>query len=129
MIAPGNIWSGSRTLAVLTNPTEMARRRGCLKHSYPIVYGGKPYEDVESAYKANCCGDNEARNELMTELIVIKFVTYPQILTWLSANGGIAFLRQCSHMTGNQRWDGVGEGSRFIACLMAAYIKALEIDP
>lgn len=36
----GNIWSGSKTFAVFTNPTELAYRKGNLKHHYPIVFNG-----------------------------------------------------------------------------------------
>lgn len=46
----GNIYSGSRMLAVLTAPTELARRKGNLRNSYPVMLDWVEYADVETAY-------------------------------------------------------------------------------
>lgn len=52
---PNNIWSGASDsfLASLTNPTELAKRKGNLKSSYPVTdKNGKVWADSEAAYKA-----------------------------------------------------------------------------
>ena len=72
--SPGNIWSGSSQLAVLTNPTELAFRKGNLKHHYPVEYSGKTFADVEAAYK---CLKGETKGDLallMRNLMIIKFL-------------------------------------------------------
>lgn len=125
-IKPGNIWSGSKTLAVFTNPTELAYRKGNLKHHYPIIFNGKKYPDVEEAYQTNKFGSLNERGAFITELIIIKLKTYPIITATIIHNGGIDWLRQCSHWTsakskGFKAWEGDGEKSLFIRCLIKAY--------
>lgn len=126
-IAPGNIWSGSRTLAVLTNPTELARRKGNLRHSYPITYRGRVWPDVEAAFHAHKAGKDFGQQQaLVTDLVEAKLQQHPRIAELIAHNGGIAWLRQCSHYTrartpAFQRWEGDGEESAFVRCLIAAY--------
>jgi hypothetical protein len=121
----GNIWSGDKKLAVLTNPTELAFRKGNLKRHYPVEFNGETYPDVEAAYQKNKGYNDKA--VLMTELIRIKFVTYPEILEAVIASGGESFLKACSHFTGskNKYWEGNGFESKFICCLVGGLRQAL----
>ena len=118
----GNIWSGSRMLAVLTAPTELARRKGNLKNSYPVMLDWQEYPDVETAYQRNKPITLEEREELMIRLLLIRFQLYPAIGEAVKDSGGVAWLEQCEHVvTGNVRWEGKGKDSRFIRCLITAY--------
>lgn len=126
-LSPGNIWSGSKTLAVLTNPTDLAFKKRNLKHRYPIIYEGKKYGDVEDAFQRNKHFGMplEARALLIVKLIKIKFKTYPFIFETIKFNGGIEWLNQCSHWTGsrNKTWEGDGVESLYLRCLMKAYTE------
>ena len=122
----GNIWSGDRTgLAVLTNPTVLARRKGGLHRDYPIVFEGTQYADVEAAFQSvkrrYGWPDLTKLKALMITLIRIKFETYPDIRETIEQSGGEAFLMQCSHRINGGRWEGVGVASPFIQCLIEAY--------
>jgi hypothetical protein len=123
---PGNIWSGDRTgLAVLTNPTCLACKKGHLKRTYPIEYQHVHYPDVEHAFQqlkyTNGWPDMASLMTLMVALIQVKLETYPGITETIQQSGGVAFLRQCSHRVNGGRWEGVGEQSPFIFCLITAY--------
>lgn len=125
-INPGNIWSGSKTLAVFTNPTELAFRKGNLRFHYPIEFNGIVYNDVEAAYQSNKFGSLNERAAFITELIIIKLKTYPIIADTIEFNGGVDWLEKCSHWTsaknkGFKAWEGDGSDSLFIRCLIAAY--------
>lgn len=125
---PGNIWSGDKRLAVLTNPTELAFRKGSLRRHYGIMFNDEAYADVEAAYKANKEYNDKAA--LMTELIRIKFLTYPEIMEAVIASGGVEFLEACSHFTGarSKYWEGDGIKSKFICCLVEGFRLALSTD-
>jgi hypothetical protein len=119
-----NIWSGSAHSigAVLTNPTELAYRKGKLKHHYPLTYLGVGYVDAEAAYQANKVNELERDMQIMLCVIVAKLTQYPQIVEAIDRVGGINWLKSCSHcVTGKSRWEGVGVNSNFIACLVQAY--------
>lgn len=119
---PGNIWSGSRTLAVLTNPTELAFRKGNLKKHYPVKFEKREYLDVEFAYKENRIGTGNWDKILMIQLINIKLKAYPEIVDAIEASGGLNFLRQCTYeVYGKSKWEGKGPKSSFITALMCAY--------
>jgi hypothetical protein len=121
---PGNIWSGNRELAVLTNPTELAYRKGNLKKHYPIEYpevNGIKYPDVEHAYQEFKDGV-EDKWDFMVDLIFIKLETYPEIFKALKESGGVEFLKKCSHhVYGKSWWEGDGEDSPFISALILCY--------
>ena len=125
-----NIFSGEQGLGgALTNPTELARKKGCIQHSYPVVYGGKRYADVEVAYMVLNTGVDAADDKLMAELIAAKFQQHPALLAEVQAKGGASFLEKCSHFTnarssGFQSWEGHGLDSRFIRNLIAGYTLA-----
>ena len=135
-LPPGNIWSGSRSLAWLTNPTVIAKRKGNVRGDYPIKYLGETFPDVETAYQElkveyDCLGQVE-RMELCTELIIIKLETYPQIADAITLCGGVEWLTKCTHFVGYNKteatspWEGVGVNSDFIKCLITAYEHVTE---
>lgn len=126
-----NIFSGEVGLGgALTNPTEMAKRKGCIEARYPITYGSRAYPDVEHAYHVLASGDTASDDELMANLIAHKFVQHPALLAEVSQSGGRDFLESCSHYTnarseGFQSWEGHGLDSRFIRNLVTGYAKAI----
>lgn len=126
-----NIFSGEVGLGgALTNPTEMAKRKGCIKARYPITYHGRAYPDVELAYHVLATGDVATDDEMMANLIAQKLLEHPALLAEVASHGGQDFLEACSHFTnarseGFQSWEGQGRESRFIRNLVAGYNKAL----
>lgn len=128
-LEPGNIWSGSRTLAVFTNPTELAFRKGNLKQHYPIVWDSSKYPDVETAYQENKPHGLPNRVRFITYLIVIKLKTYPILIETIAINGGIGWLEQCSHWATSKKktWEGNGRESLFLQCLINAY-KSVQTE-
>jgi hypothetical protein len=123
-----NIYSGSKEAnglaAALTNPTELAYRKGTLQHHYPLVFRGKRYADAEAAYQALKSGLTQRQRELlMTEILVEKFKQYPRLFKAVTKRGGMKFLAACEHRTGKRSsvWEGRGRQSRFLKCLIDAY--------
>ncbi|MGB8686065.1 MAG: hypothetical protein WCD53_01805 [Microcoleus sp.] len=121
-----NISSNSKDslCAVLTNPTEIAYRKGNLKRHYPITdKTGKVWKDAEESYKHFKTGNLEEDMKIMTKIIVAKLRQYPEIVVGIEKRGGIEWLKSCSHIVGvkNSRWEGKGINSNFIKCLVNAY--------
>lgn len=115
-------------LASLTNPTELAKRRGCLNRSYPVVdKTGKRWPDSEAAYKAFKTGDTPRDERVMVRVIAAKLQQHPELTQGIDERGGVAFLEGCDHLVGvrGSRWEGRGTASRFIRCLIAAYEVAV----
>lgn len=111
-------------MAALTNPTELARRKGRLDRSYPVVdKTGKRWLDSEAAYKAFKTGDTPRDERVMVRIIAAKLRQHPELIEGIKERGGVAFLERCTHLVGvkNSRWEGYGRESRFISCLIAAY--------
>jgi hypothetical protein len=114
-------------LAALTNPTELARRKGRLARSYPVVdKTWKRWPDSEAAYKAFKTGDTSRDERVMVRIIAAKLQQHPELTQGIDERGGVAFLKRCTHLVGvrNSRWEGQGVESRFIRCLIAAYDTA-----
>jgi hypothetical protein len=131
VLPPGNIYSGaSGGLAVFTNPTSIAKFKRNLKKDYPIVFRGRKFIDAEFAYKSfSWPGMSwEDRQILCIEVIIAKFRCWPFLVDVISANGGGAWIRQCSHFIGigktipSTAWEGEGTNSLFIKCLLQAYL-------
>lgn len=126
-----NIFSGEHGLGgALTNPTEMAKRKGCIDVRYPVTYHSRAYLDVELAYHVLATGNVDSDDELMANLIAQKFLQHQALLETVTGCGGVAFLEQCSHFTNArsasfQSWEGRGRESRFIRNLIAGYEKAM----
>lgn len=126
-----NIWSGAQGLpGALTNMSERAREKGCIKHSYPVKINGTTYPDSEAAYQAlKIPGEDEYNDGLMVDIIALKFTQNPVLFDRTTKNGGVAWLEKCSHFTNAkserfQAWEGQGYGSRFIRNLIQGYLKA-----
>lgn len=129
---PINIWSGAHGLGgALTNMSELAKSKGCIKHSYPVRVNDMEFPDSESAYQAlKLKGNDDYNDGLMIDLISLKLQQNPKILNLVKANGGVAWLEKCSHFTQAksdrfQAWEGQGYGSRFIRNLIQGYVKAV----
>lgn len=131
-LAPAvNIFSGSPGLAgALTNMSERAREKGCIKNAYPVKVGEVVYPDSEAAYQALKHPGRDAYNDgLMIDLIALKFKQNSILFERVTRNGGAPWLESCSHFTGAQSerfqaWEGQGMGSRFIRNLVYGYLKA-----
>lgn len=129
-----NISSNSKGLAAaLTNPTELAKRKGNLTQSYPIDYKGKSYPDIESAYQANKAPylKTKTTGVLMTDLITNKLQTYPQLVKGIKDKGGMNYLEKSTHkITGDNYWEtGEGKSDGFMTALKQAYRNVTEIVP
>ena len=126
-----NIYSGSSDglLAALTNPTELAYRKGKLKHHYPITdKNGKTWRDAEAAYQAFKTGNTPRDKQIMTRIIKRKFEQHPKLVEAVRKRGGAEYLKECSHIVGSRRsrWEGVKMQSNFICCLVNAYKAIAE---
>ena len=111
-------------LAALTNPTELARRKGNLLRSYPVTdKTGRVWPDSEAAYKAFKTGDTPRDERVMVRIVAAKLEQHPDLVAGIKERGGEAFLEACDHLVGvrGSRWEGKGRDSRFIRCLIAAY--------
>lgn len=129
-----NIFSGEQGLGgALTNPTEMAKRKGCIDTRYPVAFHNRAYPDVELAFNVLATGDIAGDDALMADLIAHKFDQHPSLLQEVVSRGGIAFLEACSHFTNArsesfQSWEGAGRDSRFIRNLITGFEKSLAGD-
>jgi hypothetical protein len=130
-----NIFSGETGLgAALTNPTELAKLKGGISSSYPVLIESRRFPDAEAAYQSLKSGDDALNDILMTAILAHKLIQYPRLLSEITQRGGISFLLQCSHLTNSRKiprstWEGVGEISRFIQALVRAYPLALANTP
>lgn len=129
-----NIYSGENGLGgALTNPTELARRKGNLVEKYEVVFRKRTYPDAETAYHALKTTSAEENDRLMVELIACKFRQHERLTQAVARRGGAAWLRTCSHLTGAKSdsaisWEGVGMNSRFIRNLAVGYELALSTE-
>lgn len=130
---PSNIasFSSDSLLAVLTNPTELAFRKGNLKQHYPITdKNGKVWSDAEAAFQHFKTGDLEKDKTIMIKIIATKLRQYPQIIKAVEERGGVDWLKSCNHIiVGNSRWEGEGLQSNFIVCLCEAYQAVIDDMP
>ncbi|MCB0369444.1 MAG: AAA family ATPase, partial [Bdellovibrionales bacterium] len=116
--------------AVLTNPTEISKRKGKIRKSYPVKYRNNVYKDAEEAYKKNKVNDNVLARQgkidpqnikIMTEIISNKLTQYPSIVSEIDKRGGVEFLENSSHIGFGNRFEGKGRKSAFISSLIDAY--------
>jgi hypothetical protein len=122
-----NIYSGSGGLAsALTNPTELAFRKGCLVEHYPVTFRGVTYPDAEAAYQRLKVHDVAMDDYMMAEVIAAKLRQHSRLNNCIRKRGGETFLATCSHFTyaHSDVWHGMGTGSRFIRCLIEGYRRA-----
>lgn len=136
LIKPGNIWSGNPNgLAVLTNMTALAKRKGNIKRDYPFVWDDHTYVDLEEAYQTHKRNSKrmsyEDLQKLMIVMLMARFVQQPFLLSFIARNGGVEWLEQCCHIVRARthsfaRWEGRGRESAFILCLIKAYDGILK---
>ena len=127
ILEPGNIWSGSKTLAAFTNPTELAFRKGNVNKHYPIKFLEVTYDDAEEAYQLNKNQYKNNKINLMYFIVYCKLDQYPILVKIIKKSGGIEFLEKCEHIVyNNSDWEGKGRDSAFIRCLIAAYRSIIE---
>ena len=129
-----NIFSGSTDGnglgAALTNPTQLARRKGRIKQDYPVHFNGVDWPDAEHAYLTLATGDTEHDDKLMVEIIAAKFAQHPALRAAVEDLGGVCFLETCKHITNARSarfraWEGFGRQSRFIRNLIEGYRLAV----
>jgi hypothetical protein len=99
--------------------------------SYPIVYKGKLFADVEAAYQAfkNPYLVTKTTQVLMKELIKIKLETYPALVKKVENVGGIELLEKSTHnVKGDKFWESKGD-NMFIKTLVEAYREVLQENP
>lgn len=126
-----NIFSGESGLgAALTNPTVLGKLKQTTK-SYPVVYLNRRYPDAEAAYQQNKSGDVAQDDNMMAEVICLKFKQHPDLAEAVRARGGADWLATCTHFTNArsdsaQRWEGAGMESRFIRNLVEGWTRFLE---
>jgi hypothetical protein len=99
--------------------------------SYPIIYKGKLFADVEAAYQAfkGPYLVSKTTQNLMKELIKIKLETYPALVKKVESVGGIEFLEKSTHnVKGDKFWESKGE-NMFINTLVNAYKEVLAENP
>lgn len=125
-----NIFSGEKGLGgALTNPTELARKKGSIEEYYPVRYAARNWPDVETAYHVLKTENTVENDELMAELIAAKLRQHPTLMAQIEQRGGKEFLLLCSHFTGAKSeqaksWEGQGLASRFIRNLVKGHDKA-----
>jgi hypothetical protein len=121
-----NIFSGEPGLGgALTNPTELARRKGGIAQAYGVRFAGRDWPDAETAYHALKTADFAHNDALMVDLIEAKFRQHATLHAEVRARGGREFLASCSHFTNSRSdaggWEGQGLDSRFIRNLVQGY--------
>lgn len=122
-----NIFSGSKEASFLSNCTVLAKQKRCLEKDYPIYFRGKNYADAEAVILS--IGKNmnfEEKKELCFKVIATKLSLYPELVDFIDINGGIEWLKECTHYTqavsdNFKAWEGDGENSVFIQCLIKGY--------
>jgi len=119
---PGNIWSGSRTLAVFTNPTELAFRKGNLKNHYPVEFRGEVFPDCEAIYWRFKKSEPDLM-AFMVEFMQAKLLQYPVLMQTIDLSGGIDFLNKCYHKVNGGWWESSHKEDRFMTCLKKAYLS------
>ena len=99
--------------------------------SYPIVYKGNLYADVEAAYQANKNPYliTNTTQKLMKELIKIKLESYPDLVKKVDSLGGVELLEKSTHnIKGDRFWESKGE-NMFVKVLTEAYQEVIAEDP
>ncbi len=116
-------------LAALTNPTELAKRKGKVGKSYPLTINGVQYPDLEAAYKTyqRERGPNAFNKELMFALMCKKWETYPSLLAETEKRGGGPYLASLAHLVTGGPWEGIGVDSPFIAQLVRSYTHVQQM--
>ena len=120
-LVAGNIWSGNRQLAVLTNPTELAFRKGSLRNHYPVTYRDRVWPDCEAIYWHFKRSEQDLE-AFMIDFMVAKLKQYPVLVESIDLSGGIEFLAKCVHRVNGGWWESCHPEDRFMNCLRKAYL-------
>jgi len=125
------ISSNSKGLAAaLTNPTELAKKKGNLTESYPVRYGNRMYKDVEEGYqdlKSNFSKEGKGPNStyaLMVGLIKAKLQQHPRLTNEITKQGGSDWIKKATHQPTDKNtvWE-TGGKNWFIEALNEAYTE------
>lgn len=117
----------------LTNPTELSRKKGNISRKYTLVYEGREYPDLESAYLLCSEGKSpEEKDTMMVEMIAMKFQQHPELYQEVKDKGGAEWLKTCGHFTGAKTerfksWEGLGLDSRFIRNLVKGFEETTKV--
>lgn len=122
--------------AVLTNPTELAKKKGNLTKSYPVTFEGKTYKDAEEAYQENKGKYTKSGRgpgstyELMIKILTAKLQQHPEIVNEITKQGGSKWLLASRHQPTNKNsvWETGGQ-NWFILALNDAYQDILTGKP
>lgn len=117
--------------AALTNPTELARKKGNIVDSYPVEYNGIVYEDSEEAYKdlkdesetkTKPTIENSKNYALMVNIIKAKLEQHPRLVAKVKSLGGSNWILASTHQptSKNSVWETNGK-NWFIKALNEAY--------
>jgi hypothetical protein len=128
--APDNIWSGATDplLAALTNPTDIAIRRGVLAAPVTVTdRTGKTWPSAEHAFNAYRTGALDKDVAILARIIRAKLEQHDWLREGVEQRGGFGYLKNCSHVVDarSSQWEGVGMDSPFIQALVMAW-EALE---
>jgi hypothetical protein len=120
--------------AALTNPTELARRKGNLDRSYTVTFEGKTYPDAETAYqelKSAATMDDGPNNtyNLMVRIIKAKLEQHPELITQISEQGGSDWILSSTHQPSSKNtvWE-TGGKNWFIKALNEAYTSIEDVE-
>jgi len=122
--------------AVLTNPTELAKKKGNLTKSYPVIFEGKTYKDAEEAYQKNKSNYTVkgrgpgSTYELMIKILKAKLEQHPDITNEITKQGGFKWLLAARHQPTNKNsvWETGGQ-NWFVLSLNDAYQEVLTAKP
>jgi len=121
-----NIRSGTADgplAAALTNPTELARRKGRFAGTYPVTFRRRDCPDAEAAFQAHKTTTPLAdRETLMAEILAAKLEQHPKRAAAIRRADGEPGLATCSHVVhGRGWWEGYGFESPFIRALVVVW--------
>lgn len=87
-VSSPHIWSGAPGIGgALTNMSERAREKGCIKHSYPVTVNGVSYPDSEAAYQLLKIPGNDSYNDgLMIDILALKFRQHAILFNQVTSN-------------------------------------------
>jgi hypothetical protein len=131
------ISSNSKGLAAaLTNPTELAKRKGNLTESYPVTFNGVTYKDAEEAYQKNKGKykpeglDKGSTYDLMVQILKAKLQQHPRLVEEIIKAGGQEWLSKATHQPTNKNtvWETGGQ-NLFITALQDAYNNLVSEKP
>jgi hypothetical protein len=92
---------------------------GLLRHSYQVQACGVSYRDLAAAYQTHKDGENDIRT--MTLLLQRKLEQHIKLFAVIEDRGGIQWLETCEYADDSAFWQGIGQDSPYIRCLISAF--------